>query len=56
VLVSEDSPLDEGKRDELVDHFEVTYQAGGDLAAEDLDADEEVEDELDVHELEIDGE
>ena len=56
VLISEDSPLDERKRDELVDHFQVTYQAGGDLAAEDLDADEEEEDELDVHELDIDGE
>ncbi len=57
VLISEDSPLDERKRDELVDHFQVTYQAGGGLSAEDLGDDEdEEEDELDVDELEIDSE
>ena len=33
VLISEDSPLDEDKRDELIEHFRVTYQPGGDLAA-----------------------
>ena len=31
VLISEDSPLDEHKRDELVDLFQVTYQPGGAL-------------------------
>jgi len=57
VLISDDSPLDESKRDELVDHFEATYQAGGDLSAEDLEEDEDEEDdELDVDELEIDSE
>lgn len=59
VLISEDSPLDEHKRDELVDLFEVTYQSGGGHAAEgglddeDEDLDDE-EDELEVDELEVD--
>ena len=57
VLISEDSPLDERKRDELVDHFQVTYQSGGDLSPEDLEEDEdEDEDELDVDELDLEGE
>jgi hypothetical protein len=59
VLISEDSPLDEHKRDELVDLFQVTYQPGGGLAAEghgDDDIEEDELDELDVDELEIDPE
>jgi hypothetical protein len=58
VLISEDSPLDEHKRDELVDLFEVTYQPGGDLAIEDERDDEldEEEDELEVDGLELEGE
>ena len=35
VLISDDAPLDENKRDELVDKFEVTYQPGNDLSIED---------------------
>src|SRR6476646_8700801 len=31
VLISEDSPLDEDKRDELIVQFRVTYQPGGEL-------------------------
>jgi hypothetical protein len=57
VLISEDSPLDERKRDELVDHFQVTYQGSGELSAEELEEEEEEEDdELDVDELELDSE
>jgi hypothetical protein len=64
VLISEDSPLDENKRDELVDLFEVTYQSGGGLSLdgdddddEDDDEDDDLDvDELDVDELEIEGE
>jgi hypothetical protein len=59
VLISEDAPLDENKRDELVDLFEVTYQPGSDLSIEhDLEEDEErdEEDELEVDELEVDPE
>ena len=60
VLISEEAPLDENKRDELVDLFEVTYQPGGDHSIEhDLDDDEgdDEEDELEeVEGLEIDPE
>jgi hypothetical protein len=59
VLISEDSPLDEHKRDELVDLFEVTYQPGGHHAVEGSIDDEVVDDEeeeLEVDELEIEPE
>jgi hypothetical protein len=54
VLISEDSPLDEHKRDELVDLFEVTYQPGG-TGEDDADDDvEDDEDDLDLEELGVD--
>ena len=31
VLISEDSPLDERKRDELVERFQLSHGAGGEL-------------------------
>ena len=57
VLISEDSPLDEDKRDELIEQFRVTYQPGGELlaAGEDED-DEEEDDELEPDEVELDRE
>ena len=54
VLISEDSPLDEHKRDELVDLFEVAYQPGAGLAGEDDGDDEDEEDDLDLDELDVD--
>jgi hypothetical protein len=52
VLISEDSPLDEHKRDELVEHFQVTYQSGADRSIEDeLDDEEDEEDELEPDDL-----
>jgi len=57
VLISEDSPLDENKRDELVDLFEVTYQAAGGLSLDGDDDDDDEDDEdddLDVDELDVD--
>jgi hypothetical protein len=55
LLISEDSPVDERKRDELVDLFELTYQPGEDSSEGNLDDDDEdEEDELDVDELEAD--
>jgi hypothetical protein len=55
VLISEDSPVDEYKRDQLVDLFELTYQPGGAAAEGDLGDDEEdEEDELDADELDAD--
>ena len=63
VLISEDSPLDERKRDELVDLFQVTYQPGGETSLEGHHDDDDVDevdeldvDDLDVDELEIDPE
>ena len=34
VLISEDSPLDEQRLDELVERFQVTHHPGGDLLVE----------------------
>ena len=55
VLISEDSPLDEHKRDELVERFQLTHQPGGEpLSHEDLDEEDEEDDELDgVDDLEL---
>ena|ERR1700676_644435 len=53
VLISEDSPLDEHRRDELVEQFQVTHHPGGDaLVASRLGEDEE--DEEDEEELDAD--
>ena len=55
VLISDETPLDEDKRDELIEQFRVSYQPGAELslAGEDEDADEE-EDELEPDDLELD--
>ena len=54
VLIADDTPVDENKRDELIEHFQVTYQPGGELlaAGDEEDEDEEEEDELEPDELE----
>jgi hypothetical protein len=62
VLISEDSPLDEIKRDELVERFQLAHQPSEDLASGDdvvehepnLDADED-EHELEREDDELDG-
>src|SRR5437763_363208 len=46
VLIAEDVPVDEHKRDELVEGFQQTYQAGGEPAG-DEDALDDVDDEDD---------
>lgn len=58
VLISDDAPLDEGKRDELIEQFQVTYRPGGELLAarDDEEEDEEEDDELEPDELELDPE
>jgi hypothetical protein len=57
VLISDDSPLDEHKRDELVERFQVTHHPGGDHPIEgdldDEDEDEDEDDELEPDELEV---
>ena len=58
VLIAEDSPLDEPRRDELVERFQLAHQPGGEhLSEDDLgdEEDEEDDDELDgVDDLELD--
>jgi hypothetical protein len=58
VLISEDSPLDEDKRDELIEQFRVTYQPGAELLAGGDDEDEldDDEDELEPDDLELEHE
>jgi hypothetical protein len=62
VLIAEESPLDEDKRDDLVERFQHSHGAGSDLLPEDdLDDDEDDEDEDDdeldgVEELELEPE
>jgi len=50
VLIAEDSPLDEQKRDELVERFQLSHGAGDELLQED-DLDEDDEDDDDDDEL-----
>jgi hypothetical protein len=58
VLIAEDTPLDEPKRDELVERFQLTHSSSDETSPEDdvdddLDEDDE-DDELDgVEELEL---
>ena len=54
VLIAEDVPVDESRRDELVERFQRTHQDAGELLAKDegdvdldLDLDEDEEDEED---------
>jgi hypothetical protein len=48
VLISEDSPLDEHKRDELVERFQLTHPPGAEpLSEEDVDEDEDEDEEDD---------
>ena len=57
VLISDESPLDEDKRDELIEQFRVSYTPGGDevsLAGEEEVDDEE--DELEPDDLELERE
>ena len=63
VLLSEEAPLDESKRDDIVERFQQSHGASAELAPDDdlddLDDDEEdeEEDELDgVEDLEFDQE
>ncbi|HEY4426754.1 MAG TPA: hypothetical protein VGN08_00960 [Solirubrobacteraceae bacterium] len=53
LLISEDTPLDEHRRDELIESFQLTHQPGGELLSED-DVEDEDEDEDDEDD-ELDG-
>ena len=53
VLVSDETPIDEASRDELLEQFQATYHEGGAspaLGEEDEDLDEDEEDELEPDE------
>ncbi|HEX4107036.1 MAG TPA: hypothetical protein VHX88_02820 [Solirubrobacteraceae bacterium] len=52
VLISDESPVDEHARDELIERFQVRYHPGGERAAATLDED----DDIDEEELEPDEE
>jgi hypothetical protein len=54
VLISEDSPLDEERRDDLLEQFQATYHPGTDdlLLDDDEDLDEDDDEELEAIELE----
>jgi hypothetical protein len=61
VLISDDAPLDENKRDDIVERFQLSHGAGGELPDDDDDLDDEDDDddddELDgVEELDFDEE
>ena len=63
VLIAEDIPVDESRRDELVERFQLTYQDAGetakddepDLDLDDLDDEDDEELEEDEEEDELDG-
>jgi hypothetical protein len=52
VLISDDSPLDEDKRDELIEQFRVSYQPGGEVPLAGEEDVEDEEDELEPDDLE----
>jgi len=55
VLISDEVPVEENKRDEIIEQFQVTYQPGGELlAAAGGDDIEEEEEELEPDELDPD--
>jgi hypothetical protein len=51
VLISDDSPVDERKRDDLIEEFRTTYQPGGEPLSDGDDVEDE-DDELEPDELE----
>jgi hypothetical protein len=58
LLISDEAPVDEDKRDEVIEQFRVTYQPGREpsLAGEDDDDVEDEEDELEPDDLELERE
>lgn len=56
VLVSEESPLDDDKRDELIEGFRASYRPSGDADADDHDELDDEDDDLDADDLELEVE
>lgn len=57
VLLSEDAPLDENKRDDIVERFQLSHGAGGEVPGEDEfeDLDDEEDEDEDEEEDELEG-
>ncbi len=54
VLIADESPLDEPRRDELIERFQVAHHPGGEIANEsDGEGEEEDEEELEPDEPEL---
>jgi len=58
VQISEETPLDEAKRDELIEEFQSSYQPGERADADEHDEHDELddEDEVDADDLELEME
>jgi hypothetical protein len=56
LLISDEAPVDEDKRDEVIEHFRVTYQPGREDLLAGEDDEEEEEDELEPDDLELEHE
>ncbi|HTW43867.1 MAG TPA: hypothetical protein VMD79_16285 [Solirubrobacteraceae bacterium] len=58
VLIADEAPLDENKRDDLIERFQLSHQPDSELLSEDepdLDEDEDEEDDDDDDYDELDG-
>jgi hypothetical protein len=56
VLISDDTPLDEHQRDDLIGHFQTTYQPHGDHRVtddEDVEEDEQLDEDVDELDVEL---
>ncbi|HEV7941200.1 MAG TPA: hypothetical protein VGP17_00215 [Solirubrobacteraceae bacterium] len=54
VLISDETPIDESLRDEVLERFQSAHQSGSALGADEEDEDEEDEDDLEPDEEEVD--
>ena len=54
VLIADDAPVDEHKRDQLVERFQLTHQPAGEPSPDEDDLDDD-EDDLDEGEDELEG-
>jgi hypothetical protein len=54
VLIADEVPVDERRRDELIERFQVTYHPGGEHSVDgDHDEEEEEDDELEADDQEV---
>jgi hypothetical protein len=56
VQISEESPLDEAKRDELIEDFQSSYQPGEHADEDELDELDDEDDDIDADDLELEME